>query len=88
MGIKAGYVVPHPPLIIPSVGRGEEQGIAQTISAYKEVARRIATLCPETIVVSSPHVTAYRDVSRDYQYYFIGGYGCLRCATNAARSGN
>lgn len=61
MGIKAGYVVPHPPLIIPSVGRGEEQGIAQTISAYKEVARRTVALCPETIVVSSPHVTAYRD---------------------------
>lgn len=61
MSILAGYVVPHPPLIIPSVGRGEERGIQKTIDAYREIARRIAALRPETIVVSSPHAPLYRD---------------------------
>lgn len=61
MSIVAAYAVPHPPLIIPSVGRGEEKGIQATIDAYDEVARRIAELKPETIVVTSPHATAYSD---------------------------
>ena len=60
MSILAGYAVPHPPLIIPSVGRGEERGIQTTIDAYREIARRIVALQPETIVISSPHAPLYR----------------------------
>lgn len=61
MSILAAYAVPHPPLIIPTVGRGEERGIQDTIDAYRNVARRIAALRPETIVVVSPHAPLYRD---------------------------
>ncbi|BAK44510.1 AmmeMemoRadiSam system protein A [Eggerthella sp. YY7918] len=61
MSIVAAYVVPHPPLIVPSVGRGEEAGIQDTIDAYREVARRIARHAPDTIVVVSPHAPLYRD---------------------------
>lgn len=61
MSILAAYAVPHPPLIIPTVGRGEERGIQDTIDAYREVACRIAALRPETIVVVSPHAPLYRD---------------------------
>lgn len=61
MSVLAGYVVPHPPLIIPSVGRGEERGIQTTIDAYREIARCIVVLQPETIVISSPHAPLYRD---------------------------
>lgn len=61
MSIQAAYVVPHPPLIIPSVGRGEERGIQKTIDAYKEIARRVVAHRPETIIVSSPHAPLYRD---------------------------
>lgn len=61
MSILAGYAVPHPPLIIPSVGRAEERGIQTTIDAYREIARRIVALQPETIVISSPHAPLYRD---------------------------
>lgn len=61
MSILASYVVPHPPLIIPSVGKGEERGIAQTILSYQEIAKRVAALRPQTVVVSSPHAPLYRD---------------------------
>lgn len=61
MGIVAGYAVPHPPLIIPDVGRGEERGIQSTIDAYHEVARAVAAHHPDTIVVTSPHAPAYYD---------------------------
>lgn len=61
MGIVAAYAVPHPPLIIPAVGRGEEAAIARTVEAYQEVARRIAAHAPDTVAVISPHAPAYRD---------------------------
>lgn len=61
MSVLAAYAVPHPPLAVPGVGRGREEGIAATVAAYREVARRIRAIEPETIVVSSPHATAYLD---------------------------
>lgn len=61
MAIVGAFVMPHPPLIIPSVGKGRERGIQATIDACKEVGRRIAALEPDTIVISSPHATLYRD---------------------------
>ena len=53
MSILADYAVPPPPLIVPRVGGGRERDIQATIDAYREVARRIADLAPETIVISS-----------------------------------
>lgn len=61
MSIVAAYVVPHPPLIVPSVGRGQERAVSETVAAYKEVARRIAAHAPDTIVVVSPHAPLFRD---------------------------
>lgn len=61
MGIAGAYMVPHPPLIIPDVGRGKEWEISKTVEAYHEVAREIAELKPETIVVISSHATSYQD---------------------------
>ena len=54
-------MVPHPPLIVPDVGRGEEKKIGDTIRAYQEAARRIGEIKPETIVLVSPHQTMYAD---------------------------
>lgn len=59
--ISGAFMVPHPPLIIPEIGRGEEQKIQDTIDAYHEVGRRIAHLKPETIVLLSPHQVMYAD---------------------------
>lgn len=61
MSIVAAYAVPHPPLIVPVVGNGEEKAIQATIDAYQEVARRIVEHKPQTIVVVSPHAPLYRD---------------------------
>lgn len=61
MSLIGGFMVPHPPLIIPAIGRGEEKKIQKTIDAYTEAARRIAGLKPETIIITSPHSTIYAD---------------------------
>ena len=61
MGILAGFMVPHPPMIVPQVGRGSEEQVRETIRAYEQVAADIAALRPETIIISSPHAVMYSD---------------------------
>lgn len=61
MPVKAAYIVPHPPLIVPEVGRGKEEGVAKTRDSLLEVAARIARLRPDTIIVFSPHSILYAD---------------------------
>lgn len=79
MAIEAGYMVPHPPLIIPEVGRGEEKRIGATIGAYQKIADEIAQIKPETVILISPHSIMYRDyfhISPGVRAYGdMGGFG-------------
>lgn len=59
--LTGAYIVPHPPIIIPEIGKGQEQIIRNTINAYRMIARDIASRKPETIILFSPHAPAYRD---------------------------
>ena len=61
MSILGAVVVPHPPIILPEVGHGEEQKISATTQAYEEISRRIVELNPDTIIVTSPHTVLYAD---------------------------
>ena len=61
MAIQAAFMVPHPPMIVPEVGRGSEAQIEETVRAYEKVADEIAALRPETIVITSPHAVMYSD---------------------------
>ena len=61
MPILAAYMVPHPPMIVPEVGRGSERQVEATRTAYLRAAEDIAALQPETVIISSPHATMYAD---------------------------
>jgi MEMO1 family protein len=61
MSIVGAFVMPHPPIIFPEVGRGEEIKIQKTMDGCRKVARQIARLKPDTIIVISPHSTMYED---------------------------
>ena len=61
MPILAAYMVPHPPMILPQIGRGQKEQITETIQAYDAVADEIAALKPETIIITSPHSIMYAD---------------------------
>lgn len=61
MPILASFMVPHPPLIVPDVGRGGEKQVETTIDSYQKVAKEIAVLSPDTIIITSPHATLYSD---------------------------
>lgn len=61
MALVGGFVVPHPPLIIPQIGKGQERKIQATIDAYHAAGRMIADLMPDTVVIVTPHSVAYSD---------------------------
>ena len=61
MSITGAFIVPHPPMIVPAVGKGSERQIAETAASYSTVAEEIAALAPDTIIISSPHSVMYSD---------------------------
>ncbi len=61
MPVNLALIVPHPPLIVPEIGRGEEKKIKSTVEAYNKAAKAAAAANPDTIVVISPHSVMYGD---------------------------
>ena len=61
MSVLAAFMVPHPPMIVPEVGRGSEEQIRETTRAYERVADEVAALQPDTLVITSPHAVMYAD---------------------------
>jgi len=55
------YAMPHPPIIIPEVGHGEEKKIKNTYDACESIGWEIAELKPEVIIVVTPHGTMFSD---------------------------
>ena len=61
MPILGAILVPHPPVILPQVGRGREAEIQSTIDTYRNAAARVAAWKPDVLVISSPHTISYAD---------------------------
>lgn len=61
MSVLGAVIVPHPPIILPEIGKGEEKKINKTIEAYRKVARMVADWNPDTVVITSPHTVLYAD---------------------------
>jgi len=59
--VLGAFIVPHPPIIMPEVGRGGEEAIRNTQNAYRAAMRRAAELSPDTVVILSPHSVMYSD---------------------------
>ncbi len=54
-GIVFGCIVPHPPVLIPQVGRGREGEVPATAQAMEDLARELARHRPQTLLIISPH---------------------------------
>lgn len=55
------FLMPHPPLIIPEVGKGQERRIQKTIESCNAVGREIAEANIDTIIIITPHGTVFSD---------------------------
>ena len=56
-----GYILPHPPVIVPGIGRRRELKASETIEAVKRAAKDILSDKPTTIILSTPHAPNFRD---------------------------
>lgn len=81
MGLVYTVFVPHPPLLVPEVGRGEERKCQASLDAYQELARRLAQAEIETVIVVSPHapltqagitLATDKDVQGDFAQFGAG----------------
>lgn len=61
MAVLGAYIVPHPPVLLPEVGKGAEVRLEKTVLAYREVARCVKEACPDVVVVISSHMEMYSD---------------------------
>ncbi len=61
MSLAGAFIVPHPPLIIPGIGMGQEMKVKKTMDSYLAIARKIAEIRPDTIIVTTPHSCMYSD---------------------------
>ena len=61
MGIVWAGIAPHPPLIVPEIGRGGEGQVAATVRAMEQLAASLKASGAETVVITSPHGPVFRD---------------------------
>jgi len=48
-------ITPHPPILIPSIGRENTKRIKKTAEAMEELEKKLVEAKPDTIIVVSPH---------------------------------
>lgn len=53
--------VPHPPIVVPEIGRGEEAKCSATLEAYRVIARNLVQAQVETVLLISPHAALLRN---------------------------
>lgn len=54
-------IVPHSPLLIPSIGKEHREKLDQTLKAFEAVEQALYLSKPDTILMISPHASLYPD---------------------------
>ena len=61
MSLVFSAIVPHPPILIPTIGKEHIKEIDNTVKAMKELEQRLYTAKPDVILIISPHGTILPD---------------------------
>lgn len=61
MPMLGAFLTPHPPVVLPEVGKGREQEISATGHAMRTAAEEVARWNPDVLIVASPHTILYGD---------------------------
>ncbi|SEF65190.1 uncharacterized protein, PH0010 family/AmmeMemoRadiSam system protein A/AmmeMemoRadiSam system protein B [Caloramator fervidus] len=73
MPLNSFYLMPHPPIIIPEIGKGEEKLAENTIKACEKIAKDIAFKKTKTIIIITPHGPVFSDAVAISYSNFIKG---------------
>lgn len=71
--ILGHFIMPHPPIVVSEVGKGEENEALSTIEACSKVANEINSLKPDTIIIITPHGPVFRDAIAISDGSYISG---------------
>lgn len=61
MPMLGAIAMPHPPVLLPEIGRGREAQIDATAQAMRAAARKAADWNPDVLIIASPHTILYGD---------------------------
>lgn len=54
-------IVPHSPLLLPSIGKEHQQKLAKTLAAFQDIEQSLYLSKPETLCIIAPHGPRYPD---------------------------
>jgi MEMO1 family protein len=73
VSLNGFYLLPHPPIVLPEIGKGEEKKISDTAKSFNTIGMDIAEKSPDTIIVITPHGVMFQDaLSLSYQDEIYG----------------
>jgi len=61
MSLVFSAIVPHPPLLLPAIGREHARLLEKTSAAFAKLSASLVAADPDTILVISPHLGAMPD---------------------------
>ena len=73
-----GIIAPHPPIIIPAIGKSEIKKVEKTISALLTLNHILTKDPPDTFVIISPHGLidpGHLNIRNPQKKYLEGGFG-------------
>lgn len=59
--IISSYIFPHPPVVVPEVGRGARRDAQKTIDSMEKASAEIKKDQPTTVILTTPHGPMMRD---------------------------
>lgn len=59
--ISGRYILPHPPILVPAIGKGQEKQAQKTLDGFIATAKEIAARKPQHMIVISPHGAYFAD---------------------------
>ena len=59
--IVGAVMVPHPPILVDAIGKGEQRAVSKTIASYHQAAKTLAGWNPDVLGIVSPHAELYTD---------------------------
>lgn len=61
MNLKGFYLLPHPPVALSEIGKGEEEKIRKTRESMYAIGQEIRQKAPKTIILITPHGPMFED---------------------------
>src|SRR6056297_3975036 len=73
--VIGGFLMPHAPILIEEIGRGEEKKSQKTVESMKKISEDIERQRPETIVIITPHGNFLRNaISINFNEKLYGNF--------------